>query len=99
MATVHNADGGDAHNPDKHLSTARQQAGAPTKEWVATPSDSIDEPRYFSRVKADVGGVVAVVALNGDVVNYTLTTGQELMMYGKRINSTNTAATGITLRD
>ena len=61
-----------------------------------TPSDTVDLPNGIARaLRIGTGGVVAVVDPQGTVVEYTVVDGEVLDVATKRVNNTNTTATGI----
>lgn len=71
------------------------------------PSDTVDQAilgnqamstvaalvPYFDGIYIGGAGVVALVLVDGSVVNFTCVAGQTLRMRGRRVNSTNTTAT------
>jgi hypothetical protein len=63
---------------------------------AVTPHNSTNITNWPVRaLRIGVGGVVAVVGTDDVVVNYTCVDGEVLTVATKRVNSTNTTATGI----
>lgn len=76
------------------------QVAAPryTKFVDITKSDTVDFQPQVGQGLCDAiyvggAGVVAVVAQDGVVTNFTCVAGQELHVRARRVNSTNTTAT------
>jgi hypothetical protein len=60
-----------------------------------TPSDSVDEAKGpFKAIYVGVGGDIAIVGLDNAAVTFKgAVTGSIIPVIGRRVNSTNTAAT------
>jgi len=70
-------------------------ANPPNKIWNVTKSDTVDFTLVTSAIMVSGAGDVAVVTTEGDVVTLTLSANIMYPMRLKRVNSTNTNATGI----
>lgn len=64
--------------------------------WVATKSDTDEQPYVFRRVRCNGAGTIALVPVAGDAsVSFTVVAGECIDGLYKAILSTGTTATGL----
>lgn len=64
--------------------------------YDVTPHDTVDFAIPFRVLRASGAGNIVIVLLNGYTFTRAFTAGEEVSIYhGKRVNQTNTTATGI----
>jgi len=81
---------------NRWASTAYGITSAGRKIWTATKSDTDEQPNVFRRVRANVGGTLRLVPVEGDsYVDFTVVAGENIEGFFKAILSAGTTATGL----
>ena len=63
--------------------------------FLITPSDTVDFAVSTRAIRANVGGVVVVVGIDGKAVSCNFLSGETRPIRAKRVNATSTTATGL----